>query len=1559
MMGSVRKVYDKCACDVKSHLLFCKREKSLVEQQVAKRKREWQLVSLVFALMMAGAAQAQIANVVVASADNAPAVQDGVCVTTNTNALITILNEAVVSADNTPDVSDMICLDVVSVCDAKQVANLAMVTAGNAPNASSGAICTTINSGLIAGTVWLDADQDGVNDIVEGGLAGVTLHLCSSPVALGKCDPSDPEYISSTGTDQNGDYIFDQLLVGDYQIAVDDTSLPADLINTAGQYGVDPRTVTVLANDAIVTDQNFGYIAGPSTGIIGDRIWSDADGDGIQDAGEAGIANVTLTLRDSSGAVIQTTTSNADGDYLFTNIPFGEDYTVVVDSTDPELTVPGFIPTSGPQSEGGFVSNPVTLSASLTTVSNVDFGFDSPATLTITDRVWYDSDGDQTQDAGEPGIAGVTMNLLDAAGNVVATTITDSNGDFTFAGVLEGLNYSIAVSDLSNKLDGMSETTTTGGDETIAGSLDTAAGADNSLDTIGDDGTPTFGFNNPGSIAGTVWSDADSSELQDNGESGIGGVVVTLTPPAGIDLGNGDGQPITTTTAADGSYIFDSLSPGDYAIDILSPPAGIHTQDPDSDDDNNTTVSLGVGDGAIGQDFGYMDASLFDISGTVFLDTDKDGVEEINGEDGVNGTPDDEPGIDSISLDLIDCGTGTCSDGDETVIATTLTADGTSDANGDGNIDQLDLGYYQFPGLPDGNYVVAVTDNSALLAGYDITRGLDELPVTLTGADQTDVDFGYIKDEATGSIRGEVFIDESLINGLADDEETNLSGVVLYLCSSPVASDPCDPSDPEFLEQTTSDANGEYIFSSLPADEYVLDADPTTIPADLDLTIDPAPVALSEGEDAEADVGYEPAANTGVLSGFVWTDVDSDGVYDNGEAPIPNVDIFVYSNDGTNLTLIATVTTEPDGSWIITGISGADLQDNLLVTYDDLDIPAGLESSQPTNMPLGDDNYFPVNLLSDPDNNISFLDFAFPPSVGTDLGSIAGTIYSDVDQNGDYLAATDGELEGITLNLLDSSGNVIASTRTDANGAYSFTGLADSATGYSVVITDVQNVLQDLNPNEIISNPIPIVGGADVTDQDAGFVSDLILGSIGNKFWFDTNRNGIADDDEPGVEGVTIQCWLDVNANATANTPLASSRTASNELPEFGIDNLIRTVTTDENGEYYCTSLPSGQYIVRVFDSLGFDEANDGTQVNLSVADGNAKPWVYALTTNSPNLTADFGVSGTNSLSGKIFIEDIDLVEPNLDGSVDPGIELDGSTSPTGGPADPLDVSPDSPATGVEVVLLLEQPDGTFSEVQSTFTDANGDYSFAGLPDGDYRVEVRPSGSVIDGFGQTGDPDLTVGGIGNEELVCDSPTDALCDDATTTPITLSGGSAVSELNFGYQKEFTTTPVTVNQFSALPVGGGVEFNWETSNEVGHLGYQLYARNADEWVLLNDTLITNSGGGDALQTRSYTYTAYNVEATWFALVDVSAAEELTVHGPYTLDQQYGELMVEPAVFDWSGINLKTSSKAELSASVSARVQQALSLTANDDNFDGNEDDEDDEDDEFLDSVQGGDQ
>ncbi len=62
--------------------------------------------------------------------------------------------------------------------------------------------------------------------------------------------------------------------------------------------------------------QDFGYrdLTDPNT--IGGTIWEDRDADGTLDAGETGrFAGVTVVLKDSSGDIVATTTTDSSGNY--------------------------------------------------------------------------------------------------------------------------------------------------------------------------------------------------------------------------------------------------------------------------------------------------------------------------------------------------------------------------------------------------------------------------------------------------------------------------------------------------------------------------------------------------------------------------------------------------------------------------------------------------------------------------------------------------------------------------------------------------------------------------------------------------------------------------------------------------------------------------------------------------------------------------------------------------------------------------------------------------------------------------------------------------------------------------------------------------------------------------------------------------------------------------------------------------------------------------------------------------------------------------------------------
>lgn len=198
---------------------------------------------------------------------------------------------------------------------------------------------------------------------------------------------------------------------------------------------------------------------------IGNRIWLDDDRDGQQDAGEAPIAGVTVRLYAADGSLVATTTTDAQGNYVFSSAPGSTpghgvalapdtDYTVRLDR--PEDFAAGgplanlFPTTSGAGGDSsvdsdGVAESPVSVAARVRTPApgaadhTFDFGFVSP-TLSLGNRIWFD-DGAAPNDgsigADEQGVDGVRLQLLDGAGNPVL----DAQGAEIFATTADGGYY--------------------------------------------------------------------------------------------------------------------------------------------------------------------------------------------------------------------------------------------------------------------------------------------------------------------------------------------------------------------------------------------------------------------------------------------------------------------------------------------------------------------------------------------------------------------------------------------------------------------------------------------------------------------------------------------------------------------------------------------------------------------------------------------------------------------------------------------------------------------------------------------------------------------------------------------------------------------------------------------------------------------------------------------------------------------------------------------------------------------------------------------------------------
>ena len=167
------------------------------------------------------------------------------------------------------------------------------------------------------------------------------------------------------------------------------------------------------------------------------------------------------------------------------------------------------------------------------------------------------------------------------------------------------------------------------------------------------------------------------------------------------------------------------------------------------------------------------------------------------------------------------------------------------------------------------------------------------------------------------------------------------------------------------------------------------------------------------------------------ISGTVFNDTDLNGTQGAGEAGIGAVRVDLYDNTGT--TLIATVATTAGGSYSFANLAPGDYR---VVETD----PAGYVSTTP--------NSVPATVIAGGSATVNFGDYRLPNST---LSGIIGMVFNDANGNG-IQDSGETALSGVTVELKNNVGMVIATTPTNALGSYSFPNLA--AGTYTVTETD-------------------------------------------------------------------------------------------------------------------------------------------------------------------------------------------------------------------------------------------------------------------------------------------------------------------------------------------------------------------------------------------------------------------------------------------------------------------------------------------------------------------------
>ena len=367
-----------------------------------------------------------------------------------------------------------------------------------------------------------------------------------------------------------------------------------DVVNyanlTAGTVSiVNTGTVQSVVYNRTLTFRNESELHGS----LGDRVWNDANGDGVQNAGEVGINGVIVYLDVNTNGVRDANepydTTAGDGGYLLTGtyIEAGTHQVRIDRST----LSSNYVATYDLDGAGSVDVASVALAGGQDRL-DVDFGYRLPAHL--GDFVWVDTNGNGQQDGGEPGLSNVVVRLYSTNTVVMATVTSTVSGAYAFTNLPPG-NYTVSFTPPVNYLFTTSNVGSEASDsDPLTGTNRTASITMGSGQT---DLTVDAGFYLVASFSGAVRVDVDGDGVIDAEDTvGIAGVTVRL-----LDVASNAVAAATTTVSGD--YAFADVAPGSYTV-VQSLPAGYsNTVDVVAPNDLRIPRTLTSGQNSTGNDF--------------------------------------------------------------------------------------------------------------------------------------------------------------------------------------------------------------------------------------------------------------------------------------------------------------------------------------------------------------------------------------------------------------------------------------------------------------------------------------------------------------------------------------------------------------------------------------------------------------------------------------------------------------------------------------------------------------------------------------------------------------------------------------------------------------------------------------------------------------------------------------------------------------------------------------------------------------------------------------------
>ena len=504
-------------------------------------------------------------------------------------------------------------------------------------------------------------------------------------------------------------------------------------------------------------------------------------------------------------------------------------------------------------------------------------------------------------------------------------------------------------------------------------------------------------------------------------------------------------------------------------------------------------------------------------------------------------------------------------------------------------------GTYSFDDLASGFYMVVKKPTEGM-----VPTTSPRIYVILVAEDGTvssflAANFGCMKDSGGGgkaSIGGIVFND---LNGnrVQDEGEPGLSGIAVDLSGDATAS-------------VMSDTTGAYVFADLVMGSYEVTSTgpdgfvPTTGPV-LEVKIETADQVV---DDAHLGWMDESLAGSAVIKGVVWNDLNGDGMKTEDEPGIEGLAVDLAGDAS------ATMTTLADGVFFFENLSAGSYK---------------VTSVGPEGWKATTDSTLVVILATDDEVFNSAAFGWMEDGTGGGKASIGGIVFDDLNGN---KVMDEGEpgIEGIEVAL---SGDATATAMSDSSGAYSFTELVIgtyvatcSAVDGFVSTTGTELDIKIETEDQVVDN-----AHFGWMKDGGGGGTAVIKGLV----WNDLNGDGQKTEDEPGLDGLTVD--------------LAGDATAS--------------MITDADGVFTFIELMAGTYQVTSTGPEGW-KATTGTTLEVILATDDE-----VFNSAAFGWMEDGTGGGTASIGGIVFN---DLNGNKVMDEGEPGIEglkvaLDGTAS--------------------------------------------------------------------------------------------------------------------------------------------------------------------------------------------------------------------------------------------------------------------------------------------------------